>query len=368
MSALKPFQNIPPGEFIKEELEERGWTQGDLADILGMAPKSISKIINGKQSITLDTARMLSKAFGQSPQYWINLDTNYRLRIQEKTEKITNVEIKSTIYKYMPITEMINKNWINPYKSVALLVNEVNAFWNIKDLDFKFLETEAAGLHFRKSEACRKFNIFYALTWFQKARTSVQNIKLSKYTKNRLLRICENFNTYTLEDNGVSNFIHELNNAGIVFIVLSHLQKTYIDAASFCKQNQPVIAYTARYDRIDNFWFSMAHEISHILYDLNHEDDYFIDDMDRKPANDKEQRANDFAAELLNHLKIFEFFKYKKKYISEFRVRDCADTLQIHPGIIVGALQRKKILSPRNLNKFKKSVLDQIPSEYKIEN
>jgi HTH-type transcriptional regulator/antitoxin HigA len=80
MDKLKPFLNIPPGEFIKEELEERSWIQADLAEALGLSPKSVNQIINGKQTITIETARLLSKAFGQSPQYWHNLDTNYRLR------------------------------------------------------------------------------------------------------------------------------------------------------------------------------------------------------------------------------------------------------------------------------------------------
>ena len=68
----KPFLNIGPGEFIKEELEARNWRQEDLASILGVSLKSVNKLIQNKQSITIEMAKLLSRAFGQSPQYWID--------------------------------------------------------------------------------------------------------------------------------------------------------------------------------------------------------------------------------------------------------------------------------------------------------
>lgn len=79
----KPYFNIGPGPFIKEELEARNWRQEDLAAVLGMSLKSVNKLIKNKQSITVKKAQLLSKAFGQSPQFWLTLDTNYRLRLKQ---------------------------------------------------------------------------------------------------------------------------------------------------------------------------------------------------------------------------------------------------------------------------------------------
>ena len=367
MAELKPFLNIPPGDFIKEELEERGWTQADLSEILGLSEKSINQIINGKQRIMIDTARMLSKAFGQSPQYWLNLDMNFRLRDQPETQAINDVEIKSTIYKYMPVKEMIQKNWIKSFDAVGSLVKQVVEFWQIHDLDFEFLEKEAASLHFRKSAAYRQFNVFYALTWFQQARRIAQMKSSKSYNRDKLIEITNRFGKYTIKEDGVPEFLQDVTAAGIQFIVLSHLQKTYIDAASFyCKQN-PVIVYTSRYDRVDHFWFSMAHEIAHVLNDLVDEDDYFIDDMDSEAVDEKEKNANQFASQLLKHPEIFKMFLPNKKYVSEYRVRLFANSLNIHPGIIVGALQYRGWLSPKNLNKFKEKVMPKIPNGYYFE-
>jgi len=80
-----PYLNIGPGDFIKEELALRNWKQEYLTDILGISKKTVNEIINSEQTITIDMAKLLSQAFGQSPQYWINIDTNYRLRLTENT-------------------------------------------------------------------------------------------------------------------------------------------------------------------------------------------------------------------------------------------------------------------------------------------
>lgn len=72
-----PYFNIGPGPFIKEELAARNWRQEDLAEIMAMSSKLVNKLINNKQAITVETAQRLSKAFGQSPQFWLKLDTNY---------------------------------------------------------------------------------------------------------------------------------------------------------------------------------------------------------------------------------------------------------------------------------------------------
>ena len=82
---LKPFINIGPGEIIKDNLDALNWSQEDLAEIMGMSVKSISHIIN-KQAVTIETARLLAKIFNTSPQLWLNLDNNYRLRLEKEND------------------------------------------------------------------------------------------------------------------------------------------------------------------------------------------------------------------------------------------------------------------------------------------
>src|SRR5436309_12089363 len=75
-----PAEVFPPGEFIRDELDARGWTQGDLAQIMDRPVQVVNELIAGKKQITPETAMGLAKAFGDDDAlYWMNLDSVYRL-------------------------------------------------------------------------------------------------------------------------------------------------------------------------------------------------------------------------------------------------------------------------------------------------
>jgi HTH-type transcriptional regulator / antitoxin HigA len=77
---------FPPGDVIREELEARGWTQSDLAAILGRPFQMVNAICNGRKAITPQTARELEAAFGASAEFWMNLEIAYRLHKQSEPD------------------------------------------------------------------------------------------------------------------------------------------------------------------------------------------------------------------------------------------------------------------------------------------
>jgi len=81
-----PAAAFPPGDFIREELEARGWTQSDLAEILGRPFQTVNAIINGRKAITSRTARELEAALGPSAQFWMNLETSYQLHKESEPD------------------------------------------------------------------------------------------------------------------------------------------------------------------------------------------------------------------------------------------------------------------------------------------
>ena len=70
---------FPPGDHIREEIEYRGWTQGELATIMGRPIQVVNQIINGKKAITARTAYELEAALGPSAETWMNLETSWQL-------------------------------------------------------------------------------------------------------------------------------------------------------------------------------------------------------------------------------------------------------------------------------------------------
>jgi addiction module HigA family antidote len=84
---MNPRNNLPPvhpGKFIKEILDELKMTQADIARTVGLSKMRISLVINCKRPVTAEMALLLGKVFGQTPQYWLNLQTTYDLKTAEK--------------------------------------------------------------------------------------------------------------------------------------------------------------------------------------------------------------------------------------------------------------------------------------------
>src|SRR5262245_30307837 len=110
MNARMPAEVFAPGEFLKEELEARGWTQVELAEILGRPQRVVSEIISGKRAITPETAKGLAAAFGTSAQFWMNLETAYQLSKTKIEEE--EVSRRAKLYGTFPVKEMLKRGWI----------------------------------------------------------------------------------------------------------------------------------------------------------------------------------------------------------------------------------------------------------------
>jgi HTH-type transcriptional regulator / antitoxin HigA len=76
---FRPAEVFPPGEYLRDEWEERGWTQSDLAKVIGRPLQAVNEIIKGKKRITAETAKAIALALGTSPELWLNMQTYYDL-------------------------------------------------------------------------------------------------------------------------------------------------------------------------------------------------------------------------------------------------------------------------------------------------
>jgi HTH-type transcriptional regulator/antitoxin HigA len=354
---LKAAKKFGPGYFIQEQMDLRHWIQEDLADVMGVSEKHLNKILNDKQPITLDIARLLSEVFDTSAQYWINIDTGYRLWIgPERSEKEIIADKKAIIYERMPINDMIKKGWIKAPHDFKALEKQVLQFWGWKKLDFSALDKQLPCLT-RKSEAYNQFNASYALTWYRKACNVAATRKVNKYDQEKLKALYAELYSYTNKPEGINLFIKELNNAGVIFFVLPHLLKTYLDGAAFFSGENPVIVYTGRYHRIDNFWFTIAHEIAHILKHLNQKILFILDDLTKGSVDKMEEEANNMAAKFLRHNESYKFLEPYFNYLTTGKVEECAEKYEIHPAIIVGKLAHDKKISYANQRLYNENVL-----------
>src|SRR5262245_11620018 len=133
MSERRPAEVFPPGDFIKEELEAREWTQTDLAEILGRPQRVVSEVINGKRAISPETAKGLGEAFGTGAQFWMNLESAYQLaQVKDQDDVIAR---RASLYSKAPEKELLRRGWIEQLNSVDVLEKQIVDFFDLTQLD-----------------------------------------------------------------------------------------------------------------------------------------------------------------------------------------------------------------------------------------
>lgn len=351
MKDNRPAEVFPPGEFLKEELETRGWTQTDLAEILGRPVRLVNEIICGKRGISPETAQGLGDALSTSPQFWLNLESAYQLsRVPAYDDTIVR---RSRLRSKAPIREMVRRHWIEHSDNVAVLEQRVLDFFQIKSL-----EDEPAWAY-----AARKSTPYVATTpaqaaWLCRARQLAPAISVSSFSPNKLNDLIPKLGGLLHSAEEIRHVPARLAEAGIRFLVIEPLPRTRIDGACFgLSKTSPVIVLSLRYDRIDYFWYTLMHELGHIKDGVYRKNAPSLDiDIDAQQKPDEEKAADEFAAEaLIPQDALDDFILRVRPLYSTRKIEGFASRIKVHPGIIVGQLQyrseisyaqHRKVLSP----------------------
>ncbi|WRH68170.1 MAG: ImmA/IrrE family metallo-endopeptidase [Planktothrix sp. GU0601_MAG3] len=134
------------------------------------------------------------------------------------------------------------------------------------------------------------------------------------------------------------------------FLIVPHLSKTYLDGATFTINNHPMIALTLRYNRIDSFWFTLMHELGHIV--AGHEGIY-LDDLSQLEDNPQEKEANQLSCDwLIDSNALAEFVATHCSRFSTKAIEKFAGSQGRHPGIIIGRLQYEGKIPYKNHRKY----------------
>ncbi len=132
MNDRKPAEVFPPGEFIRDELEERRWTQSDLSKIIGRPLPVVNLIISGRKSVTPETAIGLAGAFGTSPEFWLNLETAFQLS-KVSVEDQENIRERAKLFESAPIKDMQKRGWIKSTNTLKTLQHELSHFFSLPE-------------------------------------------------------------------------------------------------------------------------------------------------------------------------------------------------------------------------------------------
>lgn len=341
MNVCIPAEVFPPGEFLRDELEARNWTQTEFSEIIGKDTRLVYEIINAKRAITPETAIIFGEALGTSPEIWMNLESQFQLsKVRPKT---TSISHKAQLHTKFPVREMIKRGWIEDTKNVELLEKQLFSFFGIKGLD----ETPTLQ-HAAKKQTYSEISILQ-IAWLCRARKISFSAPAQKYNSANLASTMEEIKAELEYVDGIRNIAPILAKAGIRFVVVEALAGSKIDGACFWLDNKsPVIAMSLRYDRVDNFWHTLMHELDHIKHaeGMNQpiiDVDILNFESEEKPAI--EIRANEAAANcLVSHDEMTGFIARVSPIFSDDTILGFAKRIHVHPGIIIGQLQNRNLL------------------------
>jgi len=348
MNERTPAEVFPPGEFIREEIEARGWSQIDLAEILGRPPRLISELIAGKRAVTPETAKGLGAAFGTGAQFWMNLESAYQLS-RVRTDDHDIIARRAKIYEKAPVKEMIRRNWIEPTESAEVLEKRVCDFFGIQTIDEPFsMVAHAARMSLSKAALTSEQH-----AWLCRVRQVARCVRVSSYSRSKIDDLLPRLRALVVDPAEARHVPNLLAEAGIRFLIVEALAQTKIDGAClWLDRHSPVVALTTRFDRVDSFWFTLMHELAHVknsdgmesaLIDVDLIDGDHERSLQKSPV---ERQADEFAAEfLVPKSDLDDFVARVKPLYSKQRIRAFAARIHVHPGVVVGQLQYRRCIS-----------------------
>lgn len=324
---------FPPSKYIKDEMNARGLTQNDLAIITGRSPKDISSYLT-REKISIEFAKELALVLGHTPAYWVSLESRYRLSLT--SDPTAEVVKRNKIIQDYPLKDMQKRGWISKTDNFELIANEVEKFF-AEGVDARGVERRA---FFKRTIKDENLNAAEK-AWLHRARHLAKLLPESKYDEGRLSDLFSKLKIAIKSSESTTHIAGLLQRYGIRFVVIEPLPRAMIDGASFwLNDSSPVIALSLRFDYIGSFWYALVHELFHI----KHRDGTSFDNFTEEASVDEiEQERREEAANFLVPQKQLEaFIRKSRPYFYHDKIVDFATKLGVHPGIIVGQLQKRE--------------------------
>lgn len=334
-----------PGETLKEVLEHENMNQNELAIRIGLDKKTINQICNGFARISHETAFKLEKIFNLPASFWNNLQSNYdetMLRLKE-IETITNEE--RNILKNFPCKELIKFGYISPSTDKNILILSLRKFFKITNLNFATELYKLPALY-RKSN--NKENPFAIAAWLRICEIKTDIEELPSFNKDLLNKNLDKIKNLNLIDinTGVKELKNIFKTCGVSFNVIDNLPGAPTQGIICNMGNKLRLCLTIRQKYADIFWFSLFHEIGHLL--TIKKDYWNMTSIEEKANLEYEKAADLFASSYLLDTQGYE--DLTQNNITEFSIRKFAEENNVIPGIVVGRLQHDKFINYNHFN------------------
>ncbi len=336
-----------PGQLIDELLDAKGWTRRVLSIVLGADETGINKIVAGKRPVNAEMALALGELFEVPAERFLELQKDYDLaqaKIVAKPDP--GRATRAHLFGRLPVSEMIKRRWIDAedVRDVPKVQAALTKFFGAKSAEEIEILPHAAKKTHVSSEATP-----VQLAWLYRVKEIAGEMLTARYSEETVLGAVEALKKLLLSAEEARKVPRILAEAGIRFLLVEALPGSKIDGVCFwLDDSSPVVALTVRFDRIDNFWFVLRHELEHVIR-FHGKTAMMLDaELEGERAGvgpnvaDEERLANAAAAEFcVPQKQLDRFISKKSPFFAERDFLGFARTIQIHPGIVAGQLQHR---------------------------
>jgi HTH-type transcriptional regulator / antitoxin HigA len=350
-----------PGEAVNEYLEFNGWSQRDLARRTGLTPKTISEICNRKAPITPPTALAFEKAFQRPAHLWLNLQRNFDEAEARKKETAKSADWNDWVRNF-PLKDMRKLNFSLP--SGHSDADDLLSFFGVASPQSWESVWKASAVAYRQTRAS-KIREESVAAWVREAEIVARDLQLKDFNSKKLTDSLDELKR--LSRKSADQILEPIQlicaAAGVAVVLIPELRNTAISGcARWLSDKRALVGLTLRYKFDDQFWFTLFHEIGHILLHRNKRS--FVIDNAAEDLSDHivdpemqqyEAEANRFAADTLIPPRLLTFFLQKKSFTNE-SIHGFAEMIGVGPGIVVGRLQHDGVLERHQGNALKQKL------------
>lgn len=341
-----PFEPTHVGEVIKDELAARNMKQSELSELTGIQKSILNDVIKGKRSLTPEMALLIENALGISATFLLNLQTQYeldcakqseRVILQTKMLEIWNVLKEHVSTQFLKKVNIIKGNIIEDVHRVfeVFAVDNLDDFFGLKAQEMEL------PYYYRKSEKVTTNPIdIFSWKYYCYHLAKQDHADLKAFDKDNAEALTKELNKVFKENvDTVKKTGEVLNKYGIRFMIVKKVGQVPVDGMSFWIGENPTIVVTERIASIDNFAFTILHEVGHVYSHLTKDGKAMINLLDEK-KNSEETEADHFALNAVVPDAVWKKFLSKTRDVVPYKIapyiKEEADRYEVNPQILFG--------------------------------
>lgn len=335
-TTITPAEVFPAGEYLRDELAERGWTVSEFAEIIGRPIQAVSEILNGKKEITTETAFAFADALGTTPDLWLNLQTNFRLHeVRGASERgLSAVARRARLRGLIPLSKAKRRGWLPDTKDLDQLEAATRELLELSNLD----DPPSFAVAARRSNSNESISPEQVAWLAHVRRVGVSRRSATAFDPSTLGQLAADLPKRTSFDTSALRDVPEwFAESGVIVVFSEGLPGGKLDGAvTYLTDGRPVIGITTRGDRFDSVLFTLLHEAAHLtLGHVTPDTDSIMEiDVAEEQTEPIERQANDQATEWL----FPQGFQFEAA--STAAVARGAERYGVHPSVILGQIHR----------------------------